>query len=138
VFTIAKIKRVTPLSWEHKQINTAMFSNTAANGYDVVAYFTQNKAVEGNEEFSFNWKETDWLFSTIENKNLFAANPEQYAPQLGGFCGFATSKGFTANTDPNTFEVIDGKLFLFADENMRTNWKENQAENMEKCLNNWH
>ncbi len=137
VITGALAKRITPLSWNSDQVNVPLFSNQAINGYDPVAYFTENKAVEGKENHTLSWKGADWYFSTAENKSLFEENAEAYAPQFGGFCSFAVSKGFTANTDPNTFEVIDGKLYLFADEGMKANWKANQTENMKKCTDNW-
>jgi YHS domain-containing protein len=137
VFTFAKIKRVSPLSWGHKAVNQPMLSSQAINGYDAVAYFTLNKAVLGNEAYLYNWKNANWNFSSEENKKLFIENPEKYTPQFGGYCSFAVSKGFTANTDPTSFEIIDEKLYLFADEGMKSNWKENQNENLQKCEANW-
>ena len=57
----------------------------AIKGYDPVAYFTANRAVKGSSEYSYNWNEASWHFSTPENRDLFAANPEKYAPKHGGF-----------------------------------------------------
>lgn len=137
VFSFAKVKRVSPLSWGHKEVNQPMFSSQAINGYDAVAYFTEDKAVLGNEAYSYNWKNADWYFSSEDNKQLFLENPEKYAPQYGGYCAFAVSKGFTANTDPGTFEMINGKLYLFDSEVVKTDWKENLKENLQKCEANW-
>ncbi len=137
VFTFAKVKRVSPLAWGHKEVNQPMFSNEAINGYDAVAYFTENKAILGDEAHSYNWKNTDWRFSSQENKKLFAENPEKYAPQFGGYCAFAVSKGFTANSNPDIFESIDGKLYLFDNEEVRVDWKENLEDNLKKCEENW-
>lgn len=137
VFTFSKVKRVSPLSLGHKEVNQSMFSNQAINGYDAIAYFTENKAVPGNEAYSYNWKGADWNFSSEENKKLFSENPEKYAPQYGGYCSFAVSKGFTANTDPNTFEIIEEKLYLFDGESVKEDWKANLKENLQKCEMNW-
>jgi YHS domain-containing protein len=57
----------------------------AIKGYDPVAYFTENRAVKGISDYSYNWNEASWHFSTPENRELFAANPEKYAPNRGGF-----------------------------------------------------
>ena len=57
----------------------------AIKGYDPVAYFTENRAVQGNSAYSYNWNEASWYFSTPEHRDLFAANPEKYAPKHGGF-----------------------------------------------------
>jgi hypothetical protein len=57
----------------------------AINGYDPVAYFTQNRAVRGIRTNSYDWRESTWLFATPDHRALFIADPERYAPQYGGF-----------------------------------------------------
>ncbi len=57
----------------------------AIKGYDTVAYFTMGKPVKGSEKFSHEWNGAKWLFSSEEHLNLFAASPEKYAPQYGGY-----------------------------------------------------
>ena len=116
-FVFAKVKRITPLSWGHKEVNTPMFGNEAINGYDAVAYFTKEQAVKGDKTFSQNWKGANWYFSSAENLNLFKSNPEKYAPQFGGYCAFAVNKGFTANSDPNAFKIINDKLYMCRQKN---------------------
>ena len=138
VVAIAKVKRVTPLSWGHKEVNTPMFSDEAINGYDAVAYFTENKAMKGNKAFTHTWKNATWYFSSQENLELFKSNPEKYAPQFGGYCVFAVSKGFTSNTDPNIFKIVDDKLYLCADQNFLNQWLEGGEEMKKKSEANWH
>ncbi len=65
-------------------INTN-WRKVAVKGYDPVAYFTLGEAVKGKKEFEFNWKGAKWWFSTQAHRDLFAANPEKYAPQYGGY-----------------------------------------------------
>ena len=122
VFIGAKVKRVTPLSWGHKQVNTPMFGSVAINGYDPVAYFTVNKAAKGDKAFTHSWNGATWYLSSKENLDLFKANPGRYAPQYGGYCALAISKGFTANTDPEAFKVINDKLYLCADNDILKEW----------------
>jgi YHS domain-containing protein len=57
----------------------------AIKGYDSVAYFTEGKAVKGNEKYSFSWNEAVWYFSNAEHRGLFAANPKKYVPHRGGW-----------------------------------------------------
>jgi YHS domain-containing protein len=64
--------------------NTKVYG-VAIKGYDTVAYFTDNRAVKGKSEYAYNWNEASWYFSKPENRDLFAANPEKYAPKHGGF-----------------------------------------------------
>ena len=56
----------------------------AIKGYDTVAYWTQGRAVKGNQEFSHTWNDAEWLFASVENRDLFASDPDHYAPQYGG------------------------------------------------------
>ncbi|WP_420602351.1 YHS domain-containing (seleno)protein [Flagellimonas sp.] len=137
VFVFAKAKRISPLSWGHKEVNQPMFSNQAINGYDPVAYFTHNEAVLGNETYTYDWNNAKWNFSSEENKQLFTENPEKYAPQFGGYCAFAISKGFTANSSPDSFELINDKLYLFDNEDVKLSWKENLEENLRVSEENW-
>ena len=137
LFTFLKVKRVSPLAWGHHHVNQPMFSNQAIDGYDVVAYFTQKAPLKGNESYSYEWKGANWSFASEENKKLFVENPEKYVPQYGGYCAFAVSKGFTASTDPTTFEIIEGKLYLFDSKDVKTEWMANLAENKKVCDANW-
>lgn len=138
VFTFAKIKRITPLTWSHNTVNQPMFSDQAINGYDVVVYFTKDKAIKGDVLHSYKWSDATWYFSNEENKTLFIETPEKYAPQYGGFCAFAVSKGFTANTNPNSFKIINGRLYLYSDDDVKSEWLSNQDANLKICDNNWN
>ncbi|MEP6713000.1 MAG: YHS domain-containing (seleno)protein [Ferruginibacter sp.] len=127
VFIFAKYKHISPISLNmHNKINQAVFSDKAIEGYDPVAYFTQQKAVKGEEINSYKWNDATWYFSSTENMNLFKANPDKYAPQFGGYCSYAVSTGFTAKIDPEAFEIIDSKLYLYNDQGFKNKWKKNQ------------
>ncbi len=57
----------------------------AIQGYDAVAYFTNNKAIKGSETYSYTWNEAVWHFSSAEHRELFATNPKKYVPHRGGW-----------------------------------------------------
>jgi YHS domain-containing protein len=57
----------------------------AIHGYDTVVYHTENRAVKGKSEFSYDWNEAEWHFASAENRDLFASDPDRYAPQFGGY-----------------------------------------------------
>ena len=112
-------------------------SNIATNGYDSVAYFTQDMPVEGTEQYSFEWNGAVWLFSSDENKSMFMANPEKYAPQYGGYCAFAVSRGYTAPTVPEAWTIYEGKLYLNFSLGVRKRWRKDVVRNIEKANKNW-
>ncbi len=109
----------------------------AINGFDPVAYFTQGAPVEGVEEHSAMWKRSRWYFSSAENRALFVADPEKYAPQYGGYCAFAVSRGYTAPTVPEAWTVTDGKLYLNFSLGVRDIWSRDMQGNIVKADANW-
>jgi len=84
----------------------------AIKGYDTVAYFKLGKATRGSESFTFRWHDMTWHFSSQEHRDLFAAAPEQYAPQYDGYCAWAMTESRLAITDPEVWKIVDGKLYL--------------------------
>jgi YHS domain-containing protein len=97
-------------------VNTGYFGDVAIKCYDPVAYFTQNEAVKGSEEFSYRWLGATWQFASSENRDLFAREPVKYAPQYGGLCADGVSFGtVTTNIDPQAWRIIEGKLYLAYD-----------------------
>jgi hypothetical protein len=66
------------------QVNTNFFG-VAIKGYDSVAYHTENRAIKGSSKFSHEWNDAKWYFVSADNRDLFAADPERFAPQYGGY-----------------------------------------------------
>lgn len=114
-----------------------LFSNLAVSGYDTVAYFTEGKPVEGTDTYKVNWKGSVWRFSNAENKAAFEAGPEKYAPQYGGYCAYAMSKGATASAVPDAWTIVDGKLYLNYSQGVRDIWNSDQTSNIRRADRNW-
>ncbi|MCF0061765.1 YHS domain protein [Dyadobacter chenwenxiniae] len=116
-------------------------SGLAIQGYDPVAYFTMNKALEGKKEFSTNFNGTVYRFMSKQNRDEFAGNPARYEPQYGGWCAFAMGKkGEKVEVDPETFKVIDGKLYLFYNKyfnNTLKSWNQDEARLKAQANKNW-
>jgi len=85
----------------------------AIQGYDTVAFFTDHKAVKGTADFVFNWKGAVWYFSSAAHRDLFAASPEGYAPQYGGWCALSTSGGDWLAASPEAWVIQNNKLYFF-------------------------
>jgi YHS domain-containing protein len=109
----------------------------AIRGYDVVAFFTASKPVKGEEQFSHVWKNTTWLFSSLENQELFKSNPEKYAPQYGGYCAFGMSGGYKAPTIIETWKIIDQKLYFNYSLKVQDMWNKDISGHIIKADNNW-
>ncbi|MEO0368244.1 MAG: YHS domain-containing (seleno)protein [Pseudomonadota bacterium] len=118
-------------------IYTSLFSNNAIRGYDTVAYFTQNQAVEGDKAFSYEYKGATWLFSSQENLDLFKAEPQKYEPQYGGYCAYAVSKNSTASIEPEQFTIHNGKLYLNYNKSVNEKWLADKDAFITAADENW-
>ena len=119
VFAVSK--KVSPVSWGWwGDVNTS--SGLAIQGYDPVAYFEAGTPTPGDSQYTHDWGGAIWQFSSASNRDQFAAAPESYSPQFGGFCSFAVSKGVTADISPSAWHIEGGRLFLFADNNVKNDW----------------
>ena len=109
----------------------------AIKGYDPVAYFEQKQPVKGSPQYSYDWMNAKWLFASAQNRDKFAAAPEQYAPKYGGYCAYAVSQGHTAPVDPAAWSIIDGKLYLNYSKDVQKKWEQDRAGYIQKAEQNW-
>lgn len=131
-FSQSQAKRTTDFNLEKK---------VAIQGYDPVGYFKQSKGIKGKKEISANYEGVIYYFSSIENKNLFIKTPAKYEPQYGGWCAFAMGdSGEKVEINPETFKIIDGKLYLFYNayfNNTLKTWNKNEAKLKSNADLNW-
>ena len=114
-----------------------VFNKIAVSGYDTVAYFTKGKPVRGDAKFSANHAGVTWYFVSAENRDRFAASPEKYAPQYGGYCAYAVSEDRTASGDPLRWKIVNNKLYLNYDADTQKKWEVNFAERIQQADKNW-
>lgn len=82
------------------------------DGHDPVTFFTKGSPEKGKPDLVHNFKGATYWFATEENRQLFAKDPEKYAPQYGGFCAYAMSRDKLRPIDPEIFQVVNGRLML--------------------------
>jgi YHS domain-containing protein len=118
-------------------VNASSWTGTAIEGYDPVAYFEQGRPVEGDGDYAHEWMGATWYFASAENRDLFAADPEKYAPQYGGYCAWAVANGYTAKIDPQAWAVVDDKLYLNYSLDVQKQWQADVPGNITKGDANW-
>ncbi|CAN5565340.1 YHS domain-containing (seleno)protein [soil metagenome] len=113
----------------------------ALQGYDPVAYFSQQKAVKGNKDLSLYNQGAIYYFSTVENKEAFKKDAAKYEPAYGGWCAYAMgATGEKVNIDPGTFKIVNGKLYLFYNKyfnNTLKDWNKDENNLKTKADANW-
>ncbi len=112
----------------------------AIKGTDVVAYFSLQpgeKAIKGSKEFTHKYKGATFRFVNQANLDTFKATPEKYVPQYGGYCAFAISKNFTTSIRPDSWRIIEGKLYLNHNKSSQRTWDKNMSERIAAADANW-
>jgi hypothetical protein len=109
----------------------------AIKGYDPVAYHLLGRPVEGDPAISYRWMEATWHFADAGNRDRFAQDPDRYAPQFGGYCSWAVSRGTTASIDPDAWHIENGLLYLNLNPRIHRNFISNVAENIRRAEANW-
>ncbi|MDN3612226.1 YHS domain-containing (seleno)protein [Vibrio ostreicida] len=125
-------------TWSADKIYTGIFSSKALSGYDTVAYFTQGKPVKGDSQFQTEYQDANWYFASQEHLDAFKADPERYAPQYGGYCAWAVSaKNDFASADPKQWAIVDGKLYLNYDAEVKSWWDDDRSGHIKQADINW-
>jgi YHS domain-containing protein len=118
-------------------VYTGFFSSNAVGGYDTVSFFKNKKPTKGKSQFSTSYKGATWLFSSQDNLNAFKKNPDQYAPQYGGYCAWAISQGYDASGSPKHYKIVDGKLYLNYNAGIQKKWMKNIPKHIASANKNW-
>ena len=116
-------------------------NGTAAEGYDVIAYFN-NQALKGYKKYNYKFDGAIYQFSSSKNLEIFKKAPEMYIPQYGGYCAYAVAiKNEKVGVNPKTFQILDNKLYLFYDSwgvNTLDKWtEEGQKKLQNQADDNW-
>ncbi|GAA6152729.1 YHS domain-containing (seleno)protein [Pseudoteredinibacter isoporae] len=118
-------------------VNTGV-NDVAIHGYDPVAYFTNNKPVEGSAKYTATHDGAIYRFSSEKNRDLFKANAEHYAPQYGGFCAMGVALNKKLNVDPSAFYIEDNKLYLNLNKNVQKKWLQDVPGNLKTADRIWN
>lgn len=131
------LQAMLPAAADGTQPNS-MPEHVAIQGYDVVSYFTDGKAVKGSSEISLPFDESKWQFANTTHKEMFAADPDRYLPQYGGMCAGGLALGVSVPANPENWAIVDGKLYMIAGgAGDLADWKAHAAENIKAADKIW-
>ncbi|MEZ2408135.1 YHS domain-containing (seleno)protein [Bosea sp. RCC_152_1] len=121
-----------------RPVNTVGSSDgVAIRGYDPVAYFRDGGPRLGKPEFSVWHGGALWRFASAEHKALFEADPERYLPAYGGFCAYGTSRGYLVKIEPEAWSIVEGRLYLNYDLDVRKTWLGATPKYIARADRNW-
>lgn len=123
--------------YEGKYFNNLNADGVIIDGYDAVAFFTDNKPVKGDAKFQYIYDDAIYYFVSEEHLDLFKASPEKYKPQFGGWCAYAVSLGRVAPIDVNTFSIVNGRLVIQHNQRAVDGWNKDVQGNLALADKYW-
>ena len=135
LFNLIILVFLSSVVFAQKEVYTK--SNVAIDGYDPVAYFKDSKPVKGLKDYSYVWNGAMWNFSNSRNLDEFKSNPVAFAPQYGGYCAYGVADGHKAPTSPDAWTIVDGKLFLNYNKEVKVLWQKDQPGYIKQANENW-
>ena len=124
-------------SKEKKIFNNVNADGVILDGYDPVAFFTDNKPAKGIPQFQFKYDGAVYHFASQEHADAFKADPEKYKPQFGGWCAYAVSLGRVAPIDVNTFSIVNGRLVIQHNQRAVNGWNKDVQGNLALADKYW-
>jgi YHS domain-containing protein len=109
----------------------------AVHGFDVVAYFTEGRPVQGDAAFAAVHKEATYRFASQAHLDAFKANPVKYVPAYGGYCAYGVSVGAKFDGDPRLWKIVNDKLYLNLDPSIQKAWLKDIPGAVKKADANW-
>tara|TARA_R110002051_G_scaffold161361_2_gene232966 strand:+ start:1554 stop:1991 length:438 start_codon:yes stop_codon:yes gene_type:complete len=124
---------------QNKPVNQT--NGIGIEGFDAVSYF-QGQPLKGNEQIKTEYKGVIYFFDSKQNKNKFIENPIAYLPAYGGWCAYAMGdNGEKVSINPETYKIIDGKLYLFYNaffNNTLKKWNKDETRLLKMADLNWN
>ena len=116
---------------------TAAGAPLGLHGVDPVAAIDIGSPLEGSASHSAVHDGVAYYFGNSTNLDTFKANPDRYVPQNGGFCTYGVAVGKKFDGDPNYASVVDGKLYVFLNEDIYKLFLKDRKSTIKKAAKQW-
>ncbi len=112
-------------------------NGVAIQGYDPVAFFTDNRPIKGSPQFQSEYKGAKYYFVSSEHKAAFEKEPAKYEPQFGGYCAYGVSHGRKAPIKIEAWQIVNGRLLMQYDLDIKGEFNRDQQGSLKKADENW-
>lgn len=116
---------------------TAAGAPLGLHGVDPVAFIEHGNRADGSARYTVVHEGVAYYFNSADNAATFERRPSRYVPQNGGFCTFGVSVGKKFDGDPEYAAVVDGKLYVFLNEEIFRAFQKDQRGTIKKAAVNW-
>ncbi|MGD8416513.1 MAG: YHS domain-containing (seleno)protein [Pseudomonadales bacterium] len=107
------------------------------HGVDAVALTTIHDVSEGSHSNTVVVDGVAYYFASPASAQQFEAAPDRYLPRYGGFCAYAVALGKKFDGDPRYADIVDGKLYLFVNEEIYHKYKQDSRNILRKAEQTW-
>ena len=109
----------------------------AFRGNDLVAIGNGLGVVPGQAKYTHVHDGVAHYFASEEAMQQFAAAPEKYMPQYGGFCALGVALGKKLDGSPRFADIVNGKLYVFLNTAVFEAYEKDKASVLAKAAKNW-
>lgn len=109
----------------------------AFRGNDLVAIANGLGIVPGQAKYTHVHDGVAYYFASQTAMKQFAAAPEDYMPQYGGYCTLGVALGKKLDGSPRFADILDGKLYIFLNAAVFEAYKKDKAGILAKAAKNW-
>ena len=120
-----------------KELNNLDGNGVALQGYDPVAFFTDNRPVKGDQQFQSQYHGAKYYFASAGHKTTFDKDPAKYEAQFGGFCAYGASRGNTVPVKIEAWQIVNGRLLMQYDLDVKAKFNRDPQGNLSKADKNW-
>jgi YHS domain-containing protein len=120
-----------------ERVVTDRYTGLAIGGFDPVAFFTDAKPLVGRPDFELSDEGTVWRFLNEGNRASFAAHPEIYGPQFGGYDPVDVARGVAFPGNPRFWLIAGQRLYLFGREESRDAFAKTPAKYVDEARKRW-
>lgn len=116
---------------------TAAGAPLGLHGIDPVAFVELGNRQPGIAQYTAVHDNVAYYFQTENNQRTFKKDPQAYLPQNGGYCTFGVSVGKKFDGDPRYADVVDGKLYVFLNEEIFNAYQKDKDGTIAKARKQW-
>jgi hypothetical protein len=110
----------------------------AAQGYDVVAYFFNDRPRLGMDDFTHVHDGQVYRFINQTNQQAFKANPAKYAPAYAGYSAQGVAAGRKLPGNPQYWTIFGNRLYLNHDAASHDEFAADPASYIAFADTQWH
>jgi len=106
-------------------------------GVDPVKFIEVESRIEGSAKYTAVHDGVAYYFDSKKSMKAFKKTPEAYLAQNGGFCTFGVSVGKKFNGNTHFADIMDGKLYVFLNEDIFRMYQKDKVGTIAKAEENW-